>query len=127
MLFLLLPAQGLSPARPPSPGVDTTDWNQSIHVSGVLLVALGPSPCPRPLLGVVGKAEVVSRFEGIRGPSLLCAMINGFLGDLGWGVMELLSSALGQAPGCFKIYSLHLTPHHHFLRWTELEGRVVQW
>lgn len=40
--------------------------------------------------------------------------------------MELLSSALGQAPGFFKICSLHLTPHHHFLRQPELEGGMVQ-
>lgn len=40
--------------------------------------------------------------------------------------MELLSCALGQAPGFFKICSLHLTPHH-FLRQPELEGGVVSW
>lgn len=49
----------LSPTRPPTPGVDTTDWNQSIHVSRVLLVTLGPRPCARSLLGMVGKAKVI--------------------------------------------------------------------
>lgn len=49
--------RGQSPARPPSPGVDTTDWSQSIRVSRVPWVALGPRPCPRPLLDVAGKAE----------------------------------------------------------------------
>lgn len=42
------------PSQISLPGVDTTDWNLSIHVSSVLS-ALGPIPCPRTLLGMVVK------------------------------------------------------------------------
>jgi hypothetical protein len=41
----------------PSPGVNTSDGNQSIHVSWVLLVALGLDLDPSMSWGVVGKVK----------------------------------------------------------------------